>query len=120
MTDCPNGDIRELLPDLLHGRLDATERAAVEAHLRACEVCRDELELLPRMQSALRRAPSVDVAAILAQIPPYRPPQPIPACRRTATHRRKAPAVDDGVSRAIPARSSQGRMGPICQVESIA
>jgi anti-sigma factor RsiW len=74
MTDCPNGDIRELLPDLLHGRLDAAERAAVEAHLRACEVCRDELELLRRMQSALRRAPSVDVDAILAQIPPYRPP----------------------------------------------
>lgn len=74
MTDCPNGDIRDLLPDLLHGRLDAAARAAVETHLRTCEDCRDEVELLRSMQGALRRAPAVDVDAIVAQIPPYRPP----------------------------------------------
>jgi len=74
MTDCPNGDIRDLLPDLLHGRLGAAERAEVEAHLRECEDCRDELQLLRSMQGALRRAPAVNVDRIVAEIPPYRPP----------------------------------------------
>ncbi|HEX5972834.1 MAG TPA: anti-sigma factor [Gemmatimonadaceae bacterium] len=74
MTDCPDGDIRDLLPDLLHGRLDAGERAAVEAHLRECADCRDELELLRRMRTALRRAPAVNVERIVAELPPYRAP----------------------------------------------
>lgn len=74
MTDCPNGDIRDLLPDLLHGRLGAAERAEVEAHLRECADCRDELELLRGLRAALRRAPAVDAAAIAAGIPPYRAP----------------------------------------------
>ena len=74
MNDCPNGDIRDLLPDLLHGRLDAGERAEVEAHLRDCELCREELALLRGMRAALRRAPAVDIDAIAASIPPYRAP----------------------------------------------
>lgn len=74
MTDCPNGDIRDLLPDLLHGRLGAAERAEVEAHVRACTDCRDELELLRALRSAMRRAPAVDVGAIVAGIPSYRVP----------------------------------------------
>src|SRR5690349_15845135 len=74
MTECPNGDIRDLLPDLLHGRLGAAERADVEAHLRGCEECRDELELLRTMRSVLGRAPAVDVDAIVAGIPAYRVP----------------------------------------------
>lgn len=74
MTDCPNGDIRDLLPDLLHGRLGAAERVEVEAHVRECADCREELELLRGMQAALRPAPAVDVGAIVAGIPPYRAP----------------------------------------------
>jgi anti-sigma factor RsiW len=74
MSDCPNGDIRDLLPDLLHGRLGAAARAEVEAHLRACEDCRDELELLRSMRSALRRGPVVNVERIVAEIPAYRAP----------------------------------------------
>jgi anti-sigma factor RsiW len=74
MTDCPNGDIRDLLPDLLSDRLDAAERAEVEAHLRGCVDCQAELELLRSMRSALRRAPAVDVDGIAAGIPPYRTP----------------------------------------------
>jgi anti-sigma factor RsiW len=81
MTDCPNGDIRDLLPDLLHGRLGATERAAVEVHLRDCEECRDELELLRGMRSALRRAPAVNVSRIVAEIPPYHAPAGVRAAR---------------------------------------
>jgi len=72
MSDCPNGDIRDLLPDLLSGRLEAAARAEVESHLRECNDCRAELELLRGMRAALRRAPAVDVDAIVAAIPPYR------------------------------------------------
>jgi anti-sigma factor RsiW len=72
MSDCPNGDIRDLLPDLLSGELGSAARAAVESHLRDCALCRAELDLLRGMRAALRRAPAVDVDAIVATIPPYR------------------------------------------------
>ena len=72
MTDCPNGEVRDLLPDLLHDRLAPAVRREVEAHVRDCADCRDELALLRAMRTSLRRAPAVDVAAIAATIPPYR------------------------------------------------
>src|SRR4051812_14999429 len=74
MTDCPNGDVRDLLPDLLHDRLAPDVRREVEAHVAGCEDCRAELALLGAMRSTLRRAPAVDVATIAAAIPPYRAP----------------------------------------------
>lgn len=74
MTDCPDGDMRDLLPDLLHERLAPDVRREVESHVRGCDECRAELALLGEMRSALRRAPAVDAAAIAAAIPPYRAP----------------------------------------------
>src|SRR5215216_30676 len=69
MNDCANGDVRDLLPDLMHGRLDADRRSAVEAHLAGCADCRAELELLRTAGHALSRAPAVDVARIVAALP---------------------------------------------------
>ena len=60
MNDCPNGDLRDLLPDFLHDRLNAADRAVVEAHLAGCDDCREELELLRNLRGTLRRAPAVD------------------------------------------------------------
>lgn len=74
MTDCPNGEVRDLLPDLLHDRLPSDTRREVEAHVRDCDDCRAELELLRAMRTSLRRGPSVDVAAIAGAIPSYRAP----------------------------------------------
>jgi Putative zinc-finger len=74
MNDCPNGDLRDLLPDFLHDRLTAADRAVVEAHLAGCDDCRDELELLRGLRGTLRRMPAVDVSAIVAKIPAYRAP----------------------------------------------
>jgi len=74
MTDCPNGDVRDLLPDLVHDRLAPDARRDVEAHVRSCLDCQQELGLLRGMRATLRRAPSVDVAAIVAAIPAYRAP----------------------------------------------
>ncbi len=88
MTDCPNGAVRDLLPDLLHGRLTPAVRQEVEAHVAGCDDCRRELALLGAMRSSLRRAPSVDVAAIAAAIPAYRAP-----ARRTWAGWRVAAAV---------------------------
>src|SRR6476646_10419900 len=88
MTDCPNGDVRDLLPDLLHDRLAPAVRQEVEAHVRDCAECRNELALLRSMRSSLRRAPVVDVAAIASAIPAYRT-----ATRRTWGGWRAAAAI---------------------------
>src|SRR5689334_6370511 len=73
MTDCPNGELRDLLPDYLHDRLDSSARGAVERHLAECTACRDELALLRELRGTLQRAPRIDVAAVAAAIPAYRP-----------------------------------------------
>ncbi|MEO8560692.1 MAG: zf-HC2 domain-containing protein [bacterium] len=74
MTECSNGEIRDLLPDLLHQRLDAAERARVEQHVAMCNACSEELALLRDLCSTIRRAPAIDAAAIVAAIPAYRAP----------------------------------------------
>jgi anti-sigma factor RsiW len=74
MNDCPNADVRDLLPDLLHGRLDGATRAMVEAHVAGCEDCRAELALLRDLSATMRRGPKLDLAAIAAAVPAYRAP----------------------------------------------
>jgi anti-sigma factor RsiW len=74
MTDCPNGELRDLLPDLLHDRLSPVERAAVQAHVDGCAECRAELALLLEMRAALGRTPALDVGRIAAAIPPASAP----------------------------------------------
>ena len=69
MTDCPNVEMRERLPDLLHGRLEGAARVEVQAHLAACEACAAELALLQEARRVLERAPAVDVARIVAALP---------------------------------------------------
>jgi len=75
MTDCPNAEIRDLLPELVNGRLDAAARADVERHVRDCDECAAEVTLLRELRSALHAAPKVDVAAIVAAVPDYRRPR---------------------------------------------
>jgi anti-sigma factor RsiW len=71
MNKCTDNDIREMLPDLLHGalRADAMERA--EAHLTTCEECRAELQVLRAVKSAAVFAPMIDVDQVVRRIPPY-------------------------------------------------
>ncbi|MFL5617657.1 MAG: anti-sigma factor family protein [Gemmatimonadaceae bacterium] len=89
MTDCPNGAVRDALPDYLNDRLDAARRREVESHLAACDACREELSLLRALRVTMRRAPVVDAESIAAVIPPYR----APARRGWATRWRVAAAV---------------------------
>jgi anti-sigma factor RsiW len=68
MTDCPNAEIRDLLPDMVHGTLDGSARAQVEEHLASCADCSAELELLANARRVLAVAPQVDAARIAAAI----------------------------------------------------
>ena len=74
MIDCPNGDVRDALPEYLNDRLDPARRAEVESHLLRCDACRAELSLLRDLRATMRRTPAVDIAAIAAAIPPRRQP----------------------------------------------
>jgi anti-sigma factor RsiW len=70
MTDCPNGDIRDQLPDYVHDRLSAADRALVAAHVASCPFCAAEVELLGAARRAISAAaPRVDTARIVAALP---------------------------------------------------
>ena len=65
MTDCPNAEMRDRLPDLLHERLDASARAVVMAHVEQCADCRAEIMLLHEARVALSSGMrAVDVTSI--------------------------------------------------------
>jgi anti-sigma factor RsiW len=74
MNDCPNADVRDLLPDLVHGRLDQATRAMVESHVADCADCRAELALLRDLRAATGRTPALNLGAIAAAVPAYRAP----------------------------------------------
>ena len=75
MRDCPNAEMRDLLPDLLHGRVSPEQRAVIEGHLAGCDACRAELALLTRVRQ-VAPSPHVDVAAIAQALPSYRAARP--------------------------------------------
>ena len=65
MTDCPNAEMRDRLPDLLHERLESSVRAAVMAHVDQCSDCRAEMALLREARVVLSpELGAVDVIAI--------------------------------------------------------
>lgn len=82
MNDCPNADIRDRLPDLLHERLDVIMRAAVMAHVDGCVDCRAELELLRGVHGMLMsQTPRVDIAYVVKALP-KRATRPVPVAPR--------------------------------------
>jgi anti-sigma factor RsiW len=72
MTDCPNGALRDLLPDLVNGRLSPEARYEVERHVAACSECAAELALLRDLRRSMASVPDVDPTRIAAAIPAYR------------------------------------------------
>ncbi len=71
MNSCMEIETREMLPDLLHGKLDASERARVEKHVAGCEECREELEVLRTVKAAAIFVPTIDVSRVVGHIAPY-------------------------------------------------
>jgi hypothetical protein len=94
MTDCPNAEIRDRLPDLLHDRLDAATRAAVMAHVDGCEDCREELELLRGVRKAIvAGTPRLNLSDIVYALPkPHAADAPV---------RRRVPRVDWRLAAAV-------------------
>ena len=66
--DCPDGELRDLLPGYAHDALRAAERARVEAHLETCAACADEVELI-RVAAGAFPAPSIEVGRIVKALP---------------------------------------------------
>jgi hypothetical protein len=85
MTDCPNAEMRDRLPELLHERLDVSVRSMVVAHVADCVDCRDELELLRGVKHVLvMQTPRIDVSHVLAALPtPSTTTIPLHAARRS-------------------------------------
>lgn len=71
MNDCQNIEIRESLPEMLHGALSEIERVRVQEHLDMCDDCAAELAIIRAVRGSAT-APTVDVTRIVAAIPPYR------------------------------------------------
>src|SRR6201995_1738966 len=70
MNDCVNANMRDQLPDLVHDRLSAADRASVLAHVEGCGDCRDELQLLRDAKTMFARGiPRVDVAYVVGGLP---------------------------------------------------
>jgi hypothetical protein len=74
MTEITHEDIRDLLPDLLHERLGAPEKRAIESHLAGCADCRAELSVLRMVQAAPSYEPRIDAVKLASVIPPYSMP----------------------------------------------
>ena len=118
MSDGPNADVRDLLPDLVHDRLDAEVRRRIEAHIAGCDDCRAERALLLDLRGA-RHTPRVDVAAIMRAVQGYRAP-----ARRSWVGWRTAAAITvliaGGSSVALLQRKVTGRSGTTMVASSAA
>lgn len=74
MNDCHNIDVREALPEFVHGALADPERMHVQEHLDGCADCASELVIIRAVyrSSAAAQMTQVHVQQIVAAIPPYR------------------------------------------------
>lgn len=75
MTDCDDGAMRDLLPDLASGRLAGDGRARVLEHVAGCAACTAELSLIRDLQATFGRGGAVESARVAAGV--------IAATRRT-------------------------------------
>ena len=69
MFDCANVEMRELLPELAAGRLDAPTRARVEAHVLSCSECASELETIRLVRASFSSASVIDTRRIVTALP---------------------------------------------------
>ena len=69
MNDCMNAEVRDALPDLMHGRLSDLDKVTMRAHVETCADCREELRLLEEVRASAPIAPRIDVAGIVAALP---------------------------------------------------
>jgi predicted anti-sigma-YlaC factor YlaD len=89
VTDCVNEEIRDALPDMLHGRLSEVNAATMTAHVESCADCRAELALLREVRASAPIPPAIDSARIAAAIRPYGrvTTEALPSARRSVLAR---------------------------------
>ena len=69
MSECLSAEMRDVLPDLIHGQLDDGRAAEVRAHIVNCAACAAEVELLRAVMSAAPAAPEMNVDRIVRALP---------------------------------------------------
>ncbi len=69
MNDCVRAELRDALPDLIHGHLDAARMAEVEAHVAGCAECTAELNLLRAALASAPSPPIMNIERIAAALP---------------------------------------------------
>jgi hypothetical protein len=117
MTECNDGDVRDLLPDFVAGTLVRARQDYVEAHVASCAECADEAALLRVVRSVRPRGVDIDVSRIVAALP-SRPAAPAlhlvrndaQAATRRPVAGRASPGVLDVAVRRRPARSAAWRI----------
>lgn len=68
MNDCADGNMRDRLPEYVHGTLSAAERRVVSEHLVACPDCAAEVELIETASRAFT-VPRIDTERIVRALP---------------------------------------------------
>ena len=71
MTEITHGQVRDLLPDVLHARIGDRERALVESHLHSCAECASEMRVLQMVKNSSSFAPMIDAVKVSSAILPY-------------------------------------------------
>ena len=97
MNECLNAEMRDSLPDLIHGKLDPVRREEVESHLKSCDECAAELELLKNVVVSMPAAPAMNVQRIVAALP-------VAAKQGLLLHRGNGDAVAAPVTPVVPSR----------------
>ncbi len=70
MRDCVNAEVRDRLPELVHGLLEGPERAGVESHVAECPDCAAEAALIRRAAAVISLAtPRIDSVRIASALP---------------------------------------------------
>jgi hypothetical protein len=85
MGDCPNVEMRELLPARAAEVLTPDELSRVDAHLSSCEMCAFELEILVAARTSMRRGRDIDVRRISAAVAAATHAPRVARVRRTQT-----------------------------------
>jgi hypothetical protein len=120
IADCRNAEMRDRLPDLLHDRLPAAQRAELHTHLNQCADCRAELALLERVRAVAVALP-IDTTRIVAALPAYRAPSIWMRASRSTVVRIAAVIVlaiggSMLVSDDVPQTADDARVTPIAPV----
>ena len=95
MSKCASTEIRDSLPDFVHGQLDVAGMAEVRAHIAGCEACAAEVELLKLVVASAPVAPPMNVAGIVNALP-------LPTRHGFLLHRGRGDAGNAATSSSLP------------------